>query len=213
MNLTRGAHACHLYETRGEQREVTLHFIQEGLARGEYCLHVTSDSSVDDWYNAFQAPDIDVLSERIRGGLEVLNALDWYQATDFHSVTQARRLWQLIDGKLEHFAGVRLAADMRWTKEYLPTPGLCHWEATANLIFENVDARAICQYDLEHHSAAEVHAALRTHPVVIYNGRSQPNPYYEAPTILANEPFLNDSDADASAIEAMLRTFRDIPVD
>ena len=126
-------------------------------------------------------------------------------------MTQARRLWQLIDGKLEHFAGVRLAADMRWTKEYLPTPGLCHWEATANLIFEDVDVRTICQYDLAYHSPAEINAALRTHPVVIYAGRPLLNPYYEAQTILDNEPFLNASDADAATIEAMLSTFRNTP--
>src|SRR4051812_22377973 len=105
LDFSRGAHVCQLFETRHEQREVTLRFIQEGLGRGEYCLHVTSDPSVDDWYNTIQAPDIEVLSERIRGSLEVLNALDWYLEADFHSVTQARRLWQLIDSKLDHFPG------------------------------------------------------------------------------------------------------------
>jgi MEDS: MEthanogen/methylotroph, DcmR Sensory domain len=81
LDFSRGAHVCQLFETCSEQREVTLQFIQEGLSRGEYSLHVTSDPSVDDWYDAFQAPDIDVVSQRIRGGLEVLNALDWRQTS------------------------------------------------------------------------------------------------------------------------------------
>src|SRR5688572_14525497 len=120
LDLSRGAHVCLLFETRSEQREVTRRFIQEGLGRGEYCIHLTSDPSVDDWYDAFQAPGIDVVSERIRGALEVLNALDWYQITDFQSVTLARLLWQMLDNKLDRFPGIRLAADMRWTRAYLP---------------------------------------------------------------------------------------------
>ena len=141
----------------------------------------------------------------------MLKALEWYQKTDFRSVTQARRLWEMIESKLDHFPAIRLAADMRWTREYLPTPELCHWEATANLIFEDVDVGAICQYGLDYHSPAEIHAALRTHPVVMYAGRARPNPFYEAPTILANEPFLNASYADAATVEAMLSTFRNTP--
>ena len=36
----------------------------------------------------------------------------------------------------------------------------------------------------------------------------KPNPYYEAPAILANEPLMNASDAEATTIEAMLGAFR-----
>jgi chemotaxis family two-component system sensor kinase Cph1 len=211
LDLSRGAHVCHLFESRDEQREVTLRFIEEGLGRGEYCLHVTSDPSVDDWFNALQASGIDVVTERLRGALEVLPALDWYLATDFGSITHARRLWRTIESKLMHFAGVRRTADMRWTVDNLAADELCHWEATANVVLEDAEVRAICQYDLGYHSPAEIHAALRTHPVVIYDGRPQPNPYYEAPAILANEPFLNASDAESATIEAMLWTFRNTP--
>ena len=212
MELSRGAHVCQLFETANEQRETTLLFIQEGLRRGEHCLHITSDPSVDGWYNAFQASGVDVVSERLSGALEVLAALDWFlEIPDFSSVTQARRLWRLIDSKLEHFTGVRLTTDMRRAFENLSTEELCHWEATANVVLEDSDVRAICQYDLGYNSSAEIHAALRTHPVVLYDGRPIPNPYYEAPAILANEPHLNASDADATTIEAMLSTIRNTP--
>ena len=81
-------------------------------------------------------------------------------------------------------------------------------EATANVLFDDVDVRAICQYDLSLHTPAEIHSALRTHPVVIYEGQSRQNPYYEAPDILRDEPRLNGSDADASRIAEMLEALK-----
>ena len=98
---------------------------------------------------------------------------------------------------------------MTWTLAGpLSDDQLCHWEATANLVLEGSDARAISQYDLDRHPSAVIHNALRTHPQVIIGGRLLANPYYEAPKILANEPFLNHSEADAEAVETMLTSLR-----
>jgi hypothetical protein len=208
LELDRGAHACQLFEDPAEQRLVTLRFIKDGLSRRERCVHITTEPSVDDWYRGLEAAGIDVVSERQAGSLEVLGAVDWYLKDDFQSVILARRLWQMIDRDRRVFSGIRITADMRWTLENLLAEELCHWEATANLVFEDVDVRVICQYDLSYHSVAEIHAALRTHPVVVYQGSPRSNPFYEAPAILANEPHLNGSDADAADIEAMLGRLR-----
>ena len=210
MNLTfdRGAHICHLFENPNEQKEVALGVLKAGLSRGDHCVHLTSEPSVDHPYADFQTGGIDVASERAKGSLEVVSAIDWYLESDFHSVTQARRLWRMIESSLELFDGVSLTADMRWTFEHLSTEELCHWEATANLVFENVEVCTVCQYDLGYHSPGEIYSALRTHPLVIYAGSARPNPYYEAPTILANEPYLNGSGANAKKVAAMLSTLR-----
>ena len=167
-------------------------------------MHLASEHMVDSWYRVFQDAGTDVATEQRRGTLEILDALDWYLDGDFQSIIQARRLMQVIEAKLKEFRGIRLTADMRWTSENLAPEDLCHWEATANLVFEDVNTRTICQYDLSFHSPAEIHAALRTHPFVIYAGSVHANPHYEAPSILRNEPRLNGSDADAAKIAAML---------
>jgi len=195
---------------------VTLQFIKDGLSRGERCVHITTEPSVEECYRDLDAAGIDVVSERKAGSLEVFRAIDWYLENEFQSIAMARSFLQMIDRDQRVFSAIRLTADMRWTSGNLSVEALCHWEATANFVFEDEEVRVICQYDISNHSAAEIHAALRTHPVVIYEGRPRENPLYEAPAILANEPLLNGSDADAAEIEAMLdglrRTTSDPPV-
>jgi hypothetical protein len=204
LDLPSGAHVCQLAESRKEQEDVTLSFLRAGLGSQEACMHLASEHAVDSWYRVFQDAGTDVATEQRRGTLEILDALDWYLDGDFQSIIQARRLMRVIDARLKDFRGIRLTADMRWTSENLAAEALCHWEATANLVFEDVNTRTICQYDLSSHSPAEIHAALRTHPFVIYAGSVHANPHYEALSILRNEPRLNGSDADAARIAAML---------
>ena len=209
MDFDRSDHVCHLYEDPDEQRSATLEFIKDGLNRGERCVHVTSEPSVEEWYGYLEAAGIDVVSERQAGSLEVVRAADWYLESDFQSVTMARRYWQAIDRNSHGFSAIRMTADMRWTSENVSVEALCHWEATADLVFEGEAAQVICQYDLSWHSSSEIRAALRTHPVVVYEGRLRANPFFEAPAILANEPMLNASKADAADIQAMLARLRE----
>jgi hypothetical protein len=209
LAIDRGSHACHLYETFGEQKEVVLSYFQEGLQNGEHCLYITADQSVDEWYLEFQAYGIDVQSELQRGSLNVINGEMWRQTGDFNSVVKARDAWRLIDGLLANFKGVRIAGDAAWALDPpLPVDQLCHWEATANMVYEGADARAICQYNLNRHSPAAIHSALRTHPIVILDGQSRANPYYEAPRILENEPHLNHSSDDPVMLESMIALLR-----
>ena len=88
---------------------------------------------------------------------------------------------------------------------------LCHWEATKNFIFDDLNIRVICQYDLQRHSVLEVHSALRTHPLVILDGRLVSNPFCEAQQILDNEPHLNMPDENPQMLAARLATLRALP--
>jgi hypothetical protein len=102
-------------------------------------------------------------------------------------------------------SGLRIASDARWAlKPELPADQLCHWEATADLIYKGEGIRAICQYNLHEHAPEAIHSALRTHAIVILDGRYYSNPYYEAPLILEREPHLNHSHGDARLIGEML---------
>jgi hypothetical protein len=143
--------------------------------------------------------------------LNVIRGEEWRQTGEFNSIVKAREAWGLIERMRVAFTGVRIAGDAAWALEPpLSVDQLCHWEATANLVFKGEDVRVICQYDLSRHSAAAVHSAIRTHPIVILGGRSLSNPYYDAPRILEHEPRLNYSDADAGMVQDMLRRLRSI---
>jgi hypothetical protein len=80
-------------------------------------------------------------------------------------------------------------------------------EATGSLLFEETAVRALCQFDLNHHSSSAIHTALRTHPHVILDGRLYSNPFYEAKQIFDNEPISYASNADSEMVQEMLSQF------
>jgi hypothetical protein len=206
----RGAHVCLIYRTFDEQREVVLPFVRDGLQNGEQCIYVADEQPVDEWRREFQAYGLDVQTELTNESLVICAGESWRQAGDFNSMANARRGWALMEGAFERFRGIRLVIDAGWMLEpSVAVESLCHWEATINpLIDGDSQARVICQYNLSRHSAPVIYSALRTHPILLLDGRQRANPYYEAPLILEREPVLNRSDADAGTIEEMLSNLR-----
>jgi len=76
------------------------------------------------------------------------------------------------------------------------------------VMFDGLPIQVVCQYELGGHSAAEIHAALRTHPLVHLEGRAIANPNDQGPEILAQEPFLNEPDPDPTKVAAMIEALR-----
>jgi hypothetical protein len=201
-----GSHVCLLYETFDEQREAVIPFIKEGLEQGEQCVYVADEQSVDEWGFEFETQGIDVEAERRRGSLIVCAGEHWRRPAAFNSIQNGRETWRMIESALNTFSGIRFAVDAGWTLEPpIPSDMVCHWEATLNIVIDDgVPARVLCQYNVRRHNAIGVHSALRTHPLVSVGGLYRPNPYYEAPRILEQEPHLNHSTGDAGMVEGML---------
>ena len=198
-------HSCLLFEDGNEQKKAVLPFIKQGLEDGEQCFYIGREASLDDWLFEFQTYGIDVQSEQERGALRVTSSWHSSRPGATNSIDLARRLWAAIESGLASFSAIRCAADMTLTLETGVTVSqLCHWEATINPLIEDEKVRMFCLYDLRSLSTGAIHSALRTHPSVVRRVRAVSNPYYEAYRILENEPYLNDSDADAAAIQAML---------
>jgi hypothetical protein len=205
-SLPRGAHACHLFSTAGEQKQILLPFCQQGLKRNEFVSLTASADTIDDWQLELQAYGIDVQAERERGAL-MIKAIG-EPSEHFNPVRQARNLWRMVQPMLERFPAARLLRAQPWSAEALTIEDLCHFELTKNLLFQDTDVCSVCQYDLSHHSPQAIHTALRTHPLVILDGMLRENPFYDGDAILKQEPSAFGSDADAQAVEQMLASFR-----
>jgi hypothetical protein len=110
-----------------------------------------------------------------------------------------------MDDARPNFPALRVVANVHeeWDPP-LPPERLCHWEAAANLVFDDQDVRVICQYNTRELGPESLHAGLRTHHEVILQRRLYQNPFYEALFILANEPHLNSSDADDGQFRDMI---------
>ena len=208
------AHACLLYDNSNDKKAVVLPFIRDGLRKGEHCVFMTNERSQYDWCLEFQAYGIDVKEELQKGALTIDTGENWRGTDGFRSLAQARELWNALEPRLDAFTGVRIVGDAEWVRlEPRLTDGqLCHWEATADLLYQGEAIRTICMYDLDRHSPSELRAALRTHPTALVAGRQYANPHYEASRILENEPHLNGSVADRAFLNDMLMQLESVTV-
>ena len=179
------SHVCHLYHGEDGRKDVALPFIREGLHGGECCIYVAEAGAIDDWYLAFQRYGIDVRGARRDGSLDVVSSIMWREQCYKGSIAMAREVLAVLGQKLREFSAIRIAGDVDWANDpAIPADVLCHWEATANLVFDGFMAKVICQYDIDRYPPAFIIAALRTHPAVLYNGQQVSNPFYEAQRIL-----------------------------
>jgi chemotaxis family two-component system sensor kinase Cph1 len=206
MNLVDlGTHVCHLYEGERSQKEITIPFLRDGLRQGECCICVADGLPVNSWYRDLEAHGIDVTRARASGALDLVPSGAWRELCHRGSVAMAREVLELVDRQLDAFPAIRIAGDADWASEPAVSPdALCHWEATANVVFGGLPARVICQYDIARYEPAFIHAALRTHPIVLYKGQRLRNPHYESPAILEHEPLLNSCSNDPEVITSML---------
>ncbi|MGE0058239.1 MAG: MEDS domain-containing protein [Dehalococcoidia bacterium] len=202
--LERGAHVCHIATGRNDAKSILLPFLHQSLLNNEFCLFVTGDESPDDWYFELQAFGIDVADRLLCGALRVIDRREWRPATgSLRSLAQAGKAYRLVPWT--RFNGARIVYDAAWAMgPDVPAEDLCHWEATATLLFEGLPVRAICQYNLETHSPRVVDGALRTHPLVLMGQTLVENPHCEAEQILEFEPVLNYSSATADEVARML---------
>ena len=206
MNLVDlGTHICHFYEGNEDRKEVAIPFVRDGLRRGECCVCVADSLAVDSWYLELEVDGIDIRKARATGALDVVTGGAWRELSHLGSVAMAREVLELVDRQLDAFPAIRIVGDADWAAEPAVSPeDLCHWEATASVVFGGLPARVLCQYDVARYEPAFIHAALRTHPIVLYKGQRLRNPHYESPAILEHEPMLNRCSNDHEVISSML---------
>jgi PAS domain S-box-containing protein len=191
-NLKHGDHICSIYEKPGEQLGVIVPFIIDGLARGERCIYIVDDSTLDDVVQALRAAGVDVAHERQRGALWLLTPVDTYlRAGEF--VPQAMLDWirqAETDALADGFSGLRLTAEPTWSfGSELGCDRLIEYEALLNQLPANSKSVILCQYHQSRFGMPCIHDVLRTHPVAILGNQVYPNPFYEPPElVLSPEP-------------------------
>ena len=188
--LKQGDHVCSIYENVGEQLAVVVPFIMDGLARGERCVYITDDRTIDEVAQALATAGLDVVHERQRGALRLLTRHDTYfRAGEF--IPQAM-IDFIRDAETEALAdgytGLRLTGETTWM--LLPEPGadrLIEYEALLSYLPTNSKSVLLCQYNHSRLDAPCIYDAFRTHPLTILGDRVFPNPYYELPEMVLSK--------------------------
>jgi signal transduction histidine kinase len=193
--LKQGDHLCSLYENTAEQLAVAVPFMIDGLARGERCVYITDDRTIEEVVHALAAAGADVEQARQRGALRLMTAQDLYRRAgefvplamiDFIRHAEAEAL---ADG----FSGLRLTGEMTWV--LFPETGcsrLIEYEALLNELSANSKSVILCQYNRSRLDAPCIHDVFRTHPLAFLGNQICSNAYYEPPEMtLGQEPIAN----------------------
>ncbi len=190
--LKQGDHVCSCYENTAEQLAVAVPFIIDGLVRGERCIYIADDRTIEEVVQALAAAGVDVAQERQRDALRLLTRQDtclrdgkFSPEAMIDTIRQAEAE-ALTDG----FTGLRQIGEMTWLLG--PEPGcnrLIEFEAVLNPFLANSKTVVLCQYNRSRFDPAIIHDVLHTHPIAVIGDLVCPNPYYEPPElVLSPEP-------------------------
>ncbi len=196
---------CLISETREEQLAVVIPFIKIGLERGEQCVYIADDNSVDNVVEAMRKQDIDVKKYQKTGTLQVLTKQDAYLKEGTFNPEQMIQFLteKTAQAKKAGFTALRATGEMTWvTDSNTGSERLFEYEAKLYRFFQKNDCLAMFQYDRNRFSASLIRDVIRTHPLVIYDSHVHKNPYYVPP-----EEFLKP-DAASLEVERLLTSLK-----
>jgi two-component system sensor histidine kinase UhpB len=188
--LKHGDHICSIYENPAEQMSVAVPFIRDGLVRGERCLYIADDRTIEEVVEALEAAGVDVARERQRGALRLVTSRETYlRAGEFASQAMVDLLGQAeTEALMDGFSGIRLAGEMTWAFGAEDGCGrLIEYEALLNRLPNFGKSVILCQYHHMRFVVPCIHDIIRTHPMVFLGDQVCPNPYYESSEIVLRE--------------------------
>lgn len=177
-------HVCAFFDSRDEQYEVILPYIQEGIDRKEKVINILEKACHHEHCKRLSDAGINVEEDSILQQLNVLASEDTYLKGGFFEAEKMLKLLEdaLIEAENEGFDSVRATGEMVWALQNVPgTDELIEYEARLNLLVPKHSCSLICMYDINRFSGRVLTDVLATHSHVILNGKIHRNPYYVEP--------------------------------
>jgi DNA-binding CsgD family transcriptional regulator len=190
--LTRGDHACCLYETEEEHRSVLTSFLRQGLERNEKVLYIVDTHTAEAVLDYLRDDGLDVEPYLARGQLSILSRDETYMQgglfdpDEMMALLRAETEQALVEG----YQALRITGEMSWALLGLPgSERLIEYETRVNEVFRGGSCLAICQYDRRAFSPALLLDVLCTHPIAVVGAAVYDNFYYLSPSnLLGHEP-------------------------
>jgi len=177
-------HLCLIYRDQREELAAAISFIKTGLEMNDQCIYVADDNSKHEVLAAMKKAGVQADEAVRRGQLIVCSKHESYlnqgqfdpaYAIDFFKDAAAR-------ARANGYRALRGSGEMSWQLSGDPgSDRLIEYEANVNHLFRGHSILALCQYNMERFSPADIRNALYTHPKVIIGRRICKNPYYKPP--------------------------------
>lgn len=182
-----GDHVCLIYENKQEQMSAVIPYVKQGLERGEACVYIVDELSVDEVKQAFRDAGVDAEREERSGSLIFMTKRESYlKSGTFDPESMIAQLDKATLGSVSAgYSGLRITGEMTWALgDCCGCDRLIQYEALLNGYFPGSKATAICQYNRNRFSPEIIRDVLRTHPVAIVGDQVCPNLYYESPDMV-----------------------------
>jgi hypothetical protein len=188
--LDRSRHVCAFFNSKDEEYQVLLPYIQEGFAQGDRAFHIIEGHRHADHVRRLEEAGIRVAEAERAQQLEIRFWENAYLQDGHFDQHRQIALFEgvLLEGKQRGFPRTRFVAGTEWA--LLDRPGvqdLIEYESRINDLFAKYDDPVCCTYDLSKFSAAVIIDALRVHSAVIVGGMLQENPFYVPPAEFLRE--------------------------
>ncbi len=164
-------HSCLVYENREEQFAATVPFIQLGLERGEKCVYICDENSTTEVLQALRGGGIETDPAIQSGALTLVlkrAASQGSQGPD-GMLSFLKRVNDSV--ATTGFSAIRVASEMSWKPgETSNQEDLAAYESQLESSFHGRKYVDLCQYSSRRFPPDVLLNAIRSHPVVIWNG-------------------------------------------
>ena len=183
-SLTGPLHVCAFFDSREEQYETLLPWIEEGIRNNEEVINILDGGLHHDHCCRLSDANIPVQEAVKRGQLKLLAADDTYLLGGTFAAERMVNILEqaLIDAQSGPYGIFRGYGDMEWALKNLPgTDELIEYEARINNFAPKYECSIVCAYDINRFSGSAVADILATHPYVIMHGKIHRNPHFIEP--------------------------------
>jgi signal transduction histidine kinase len=199
-------HFCSIYESPEEHYAVAIPFMRMGLDRGEKCIYIADDGTLDNVRHAMQSEGIDVERAIESNSLTLATKDQAYLKRGSFDPDWMFTFWKEATdlAMSEGFPALRVTGETEWVVR--GGRGLERWmeyESRLTHALSENNCSALCQYNRHCFSPELILDVIRTHPVVIYRGTVCRNLYYVPP-----EEFLGTNQAERE-VDRLLTNVRE----
>jgi hypothetical protein len=184
LNFSWGDHICAIYDDPGQQMDVAIPFMRQGIRAGQRCVWISAPSAARRFRDTMTRAGCDLPTLEASGQLVVISDVEFYLKDGLFQpdscIALARTL--LEDGQQHGYSAMRLTGDPSWLQEGALDFGL--WEDYEHQVTREIaDSPVVilCQYDRRRFPGSQIVTALLTHPIVILGDNVARNPYFVPP--------------------------------
>ena len=178
-------HAMLLYDSMEYYRNIAFHYIRDGLENGDKCIVATDQYRPTMISEDFERHGLDKDSYIENGHLRLLDVRESYAESSKFNAEKTLKKWQKmsLEAQEKGFRNLRVLGEATFALERSGlTSDLIYYENLLNRdLFPRYPMISICVYAKNLYPSDTIKAAIKAHPMLIYNDSLYKNNIYYIP--------------------------------